>query len=1099
MTCASRTGSRRLLSTFAKWLSPGAIFVLVILILSFQSAQTQAITNLPGTTAVGASTTAVLVVTFQTAGTVAEFVPVTSGNTGGDFALGSGGSCTTSQQYAVGAQCTAAITFSPLYAGPRTGALVAKNSSGAVLGVGLVTGRATGSLAMFVPGTVETFAGQGDWIYTGDGGPATDSPIFTPRGVALDFQGNTFLADTGNNRVRRVDWQTGAMTTIAGTGSASYSGDGGPATAAEIDAPAGIALDGAGNLYFADELNNVIRRIDAASQVITTVAGTGRTRGYAGDGGPATSAQLNRPLGVSFDLRGNLLIADSGNHVIRVVDATSGTIRTLAGTGTAGYNGDNRSAASAQLNAPASTLALPNGTILVSDTNNNRIRRIDASGQITTIAGNGAAQFQGDGSSAMAASLKAPIGLAVDPAGNLYIADSGNNRIRLIAPDTQQISTIMGTDSEGFSGDDGPANLASMYSPYSLFFAQDGTLYVSDFFHMRIRGIVTNLLKLTYPTIRRGKVSAPKPATLVNRGNSPLTLSSFVFDMSALDSTTTSCNQTTPIATLQTCQLGVEFAPTVVGQDVIGTLRIPTNLPRITPTVRLDGEVLDVNPTSVAVVSSTNPSILGRAVTFTATVTSDDAGRTGNVTLTSDGASLCTVPLRSDGTISCTTSSLTLGSHAVVAQYAGDPQNAAATSGTLTQVVKQPTTLRLTSSSNPVTVTAPLTLTVVASSATGTPTGSVTFLDGTTTLGTAVLASGQASFTTSSLVPGTHNLSVQYGGDTSDAPGQSNVLAQQVQQASTTTMLGANNSSPLVGTPVSFTANVSSSNGPLPTGTVQFKDGSTVIGTAALNTTGTASVSTSSLTPGSHAIVAVYEGDVDDATSSSAPLALTVQQIGTSIAASASSNPLSAGATLHLSSQVSVAPGTAAQGPITGTVIFREGSTTYDTVPLDANQQAATDIRNLPVGTHLINVLYSGNTNYASSNTALNVIVNQTGASIGLSDASATTLAGGTATWTAAVSSNTGIPTGTVSFRDGTATLGSGTLDTHGVATFSTTSLAVGSHIVTAVYGGDANYTNATSAAVTHTVNRAVPALTLNGPASTTVNVTSDVTFSVAL
>lgn len=1099
MFSGPRIISPSLCNTFTKRRVPYTLVLLVALIVSIQQAWTQANYDISGTTAVGRSASAALVIKFQRSGTVNAFVPVTAGIVGGDFALAAGGSCVASQAYVAGAQCTMAITFTPSYPGLRSGAVLAKDSQGVVLGSGFVSGRGTGGLPSFVPGTVQTFAGQGDWIYTGDGGPAANSPIFTPRGMVLDFKGNMYLADTGNNRIRRVDARTGVITTVAGTGFTGYSGDSGPATAADIDAPAGMVIDGAGNLYFADERNNLIRRIDAVSQVITTVVGTPRTLGYAGDNGPATGALLDKPLGVAFDLQGNLLVSDSGNNAVRIVDAVSGTIRTLAGTGTPGYNGDNRPATSALLNAPAATLVLPDGTLLISDTGNNRVRRIDPSGKITTIAGNGAPQFQGDGSSATAASLKAPIGLAVDPAGNLYIADSGNNRIRLIAPGTQQISTVMGTDGESFHGDDGPANLASMYRPYSLFFSQNGILYVSDFFHMRIRGIATDQLKLTYSTIRRGKTSVPQRATLANLGNASLTLSDFVLDMSVVDSTITSCSQTAPLATLQTCQLGIQFAPTVTGQDVTGSLRLPSDVINITPAIRLNGEVLDVNPTSATVVSSKNPSILSDNLTFTATVTSDDTGRTGDVTITSDGAALCTAALRPDGTVSCSTVNLALGSHAIVAHYLGDPQNAAATSISLTQVVKQQPVLRLMSSSNPVTVYSPVTFTVVASAMTGTPSGNITFLDGTSTLGTAVLANGRAALTTASLTPGVHNISAQYGGDVSNAPGQTNVLTQEVQQAGTTTTLTVTDSTPPVGAAVTFTANVSIVSGRTPPGTVQFKDGSAVIGKALLTSSGSAAFSVSTLAPGTHTIVALYEGDVENSTSSSAPLAVTVQHLATNINATPSSNPLSAGATLHLSSTVAMASVATAQGPVTGTVTFREGSTTYDQVALDGLQQAGTDLRNLPVGTHVITLTYGGNNNYLGSYTTLTVVVNQTPSSISLSDASATTLAGGNATWTAAVSSSTGIPTGTVTFLDQSATLGSGTIDAHGVATFSSSSLSVGNHTITAVYGGDANYTSANSAPLTHTVKRATPVLTLSGPASPAVNVTSNVSFSLSL
>ena len=281
-------------------------------------------------------------------------------------------------------------------------------------------------------GTITTIAGTGSRGYNGDGGPAIQAQLNYPTGVAVDATGNLYIADSGNHRTRRVDAR-GVITTIAGTGSGGYSGDNGPAAQAQLARPEGMAIDRAGNLYIADFGNDRIRRVDARG-VITTIAGTGE-RGYSGDNGPAAQAQLAFPRGVTVDGVGNLYIAEYGNHRIRQVDAR-GIITTIAGIayhGLAGsYFGDGGPAIEAGLNFPQGVAVDGAGNVYIADTSNNRIRRVDARGGITTIAGIGDNGFSGDGGLAVQARIAEPFDVAVDGAGNLYIAEYGNRRIRVL-------------------------------------------------------------------------------------------------------------------------------------------------------------------------------------------------------------------------------------------------------------------------------------------------------------------------------------------------------------------------------------------------------------------------------------------------------------------------------------------------------------------------------------------------------------------------------------------------------------------------------------------------------------------------------------------
>jgi uncharacterized protein YjiK len=332
---------------------------------------------------------------------------------------------------------------------------------------------------------ITTVAGNGVSTYAGDGGPAINASISEPEGVAVDANGNIFIVDEDNNVIRKVN-TSGIISTFAGTGAIGYSGDGGDATLAKLNMPAGATMDQAGNLYIADTWNHVIRKVDLLGK-ISTVAGQGIS-GYGGDNGQATSAYLSLPEGIAVDNNGNLYISDSGNNRVRKVDAL-GVITTLAGTGMAGYGGDNGMANAALLNYPSGIVFdTASGNIYVADENNNRIRKIDGSGMITTFAGTGVAGFGGDGGAASAATLSAAEGVAVDTAGNIYISDSGNSRVRKVNT-SGIIQTYAGNGSAGFSGDGGPAIAAKLFTQKGLATDVSGNLYIAEYFNSRVRKV----------------------------------------------------------------------------------------------------------------------------------------------------------------------------------------------------------------------------------------------------------------------------------------------------------------------------------------------------------------------------------------------------------------------------------------------------------------------------------------------------------------------------------------------------------------------------------------------------------------------------------
>jgi trimeric autotransporter adhesin len=334
-------------------------------------------------------------------------------------------------------------------------------------------------------GVINTIAGTGTAGFGGDGGAAKSAQFNGPRGIALDASGTLYIADSLNGRVRAFSG-TGNVSTLAGNGGAASSGDGAAAVKAQLNFPRGVAVDGSGNLYIADTANNKVRVVSPQG-VISTVAGTG-SAGSGGDGGAAASAQLSSPLGVAVDAKGNLYIADTGNSRVRMV-STQGVISTVAGNGTAGLAGDGGQAASAQLNLPAAVAVDSSGALYIADYINNRVRMVSPAGVISTIAGNGIAGYTGDGGLGVNSGLSLPLGVAVDAAGNLYIADTGNNRIRLLSGGV--LSTVAGTGVPAYSDDSAPASASDLAAPSTVAVDSSGNLYLADATN-RVRVVTKN-------------------------------------------------------------------------------------------------------------------------------------------------------------------------------------------------------------------------------------------------------------------------------------------------------------------------------------------------------------------------------------------------------------------------------------------------------------------------------------------------------------------------------------------------------------------------------------------------------------------------------
>lgn len=345
---------------------------------------------------------------------------------------------------------------------------------------------------------ITTIAGSGTG---GDGGPATLAGLAGPEDIALDSQGNLYIAEA-NNDVRKVD-TAGIITTVAGNGTPTYTGDGGAAVSASLNYPAGLAVDAQDNLYIADFYNNVVRKVSVANGIITTVVGAyPGTPGYSGDNGPATLAQLLNPQGIKFDAQGNLYISDSSNHRVRKVDAGTSIITTVVGSGVSGYSGDNGPATLASLVSPEGLAFDAAGNLFIADDGAFVVRKVAAgSGIISTVAGSATPGYSGDNGPATLARFDNEMdGIAVGCGGNLYVADSTNNRVRMVSGAPGTITTIAGAGTAGYSNNT-PALSTQLNHPEALVFAHDtGDLYVANYLSGTVQRIVSYCTLTPTPT-----------------------------------------------------------------------------------------------------------------------------------------------------------------------------------------------------------------------------------------------------------------------------------------------------------------------------------------------------------------------------------------------------------------------------------------------------------------------------------------------------------------------------------------------------------------------------------------------------------------------
>jgi sugar lactone lactonase YvrE len=593
-------------------------------------------------------------------------------------------------------------------------------------------------------------------------------PLVLPSAIAFDSAGNLYFAETGNHLIRKVD-TSGSLTTIAGTGTQGFSGDTGPATSATLDSPQGLTLDQANNLYIADTHNHRIRRLNLTTGIITTIAGT--TPGFSGDGAQALSAQLNLPTALAIDASGSLYLADTGNHRIRRIDAATGLITTIAGTGTQGYSGDGAPALSAAIDSPTGIAIDAPGNLYLADTHNHRIRKITSTtGLITTIAGTGLLGFSGDSAPAAAANLALPHGLTADAAGNLYLADTANHRIRRIDATSGFITTVVGDGTQTFSGDNASPTAASLDSPTATSLSPASNLTLSDTGNQRIRQVESQPAGSTSTITTIAGLGSNTPALLTL--TAPSAIAYGTGQLTANLATSPATGSITFLATTTATTKALATAPLISNTANFSTTVLPAGAYTLTaiysgdqthPSTQSPSLALTITPQQLTATIASLSVLYGQSIPkISGTLTGILPQDAANLTASFTTTAIAGSPA-GPYPITPVLTGPPAGNYTIAAPSTALTITPAATVITLSNLIATGTT-GITGST--------VTLTVhVASTTTGTPTGSVTLLDGSSPLFTNPLSSsGDAVFLTSLLAQGSHTFTAVYDGSTNFTP-----------------------------------------------------------------------------------------------------------------------------------------------------------------------------------------------------------------------------------------------------------------------------------------------------------------------------------------
>ena len=864
-----------------------------------------------GSVAVGSSSTATLYLE-TTKPTTLNALTVTSPS--GDFTLGTQTGCTIngSTSNAMGLICTVPVTFKPKYVGQRTEPLSITDGS-SVVDTFTLSGVGTGPVAGFISPPIASIT-------------AATGVVKAPAGSAVDTDGNLYVADTGNNVVREIT-TAGVVSIVAGggtspatcTGSTDAFGDGCTATAATLNGPLGVAVDSLGDIYIADTGDNSIREVTGG--IINTIAGSTKgTAGSGGDGGAATSALLTKPAGLVADVYGDLYLADSGNNVVRKV--VGGVISTIAGgatTITAGSSciggtaidtiGDGCLATAAKLSNPSGLALDGSRNLYIADTGNDVIRKVTPSpgtgilsigtGIISLVAGNaGIGGYGGDGGAPTSALLNAPSGITIDAAGDLYIADTGNDVVRAIYG-SGLISTLAGTSGVAtYSGDGGGAASATLNAPASLSLGGADILYVVDTGNNAVRTLsftTSPTVPLAFPDTAINTTSNPLSTIVQNLGNTTLTFTGLTFPTYFAQQPTTvttgvncataaSSGYVNTLASGADCYIATDFKPTVIATQS-GNITVTDNTNNVatsSQSIPVSGKgvaALGVITASVPTVTYGSPS----SMTITVSGTGTYPTPTGTITYQVDSGATSVAETLTAGVYGpVSLGSLTAGNHTLVVTYSGDATYGRSTATFTFVVTGLGVTLGVTEAPTSPTwgtsVTATVTLTATA---TNTPlSAQVTYiLDAgtvpfplTVTNGTATIALGN------SLSVACHKLVVNYAGSTQYGAVSQTLNFCVTAAVTATTLSGPSTLYP--GNPATFTATVTSATGASTAGgTVLFEVGTVVICTSTVSSSGTATCTytfgTAPLSAyGNYAVTANYQASTDFLASSSASLAV---------------------------------------------------------------------------------------------------------------------------------------------------------------------------------------------------------------------------------
>jgi hypothetical protein len=912
--------------------------------------------------------------------------------------------------------------------------------------------------------------------------------------VAVDTSGNLYIADGDNNVVRKVTASTGIIATVAGTGIAGYSGDGGPATSAKLQHVVGVAVDSSGNLFIlCTNGQSVMRKVTASTGIITTVAGTG-VDGYNGDGIAATSAQLQGPTSMVVDQFGNIFIAETNGKRIRKVTASTGIISTVTGTGTAGYNGDGIPATSAQLNYPFGVAVDSSGNLYITENTGKRVRKVTAStGLISTIAGTGTASFTGDGGPATSATFSSPLNVALDSFGNIYITDNTDAVVRKVTVSTGIINTVVGNHVAGYLGDGGPATSAELKSPRNVALDNFGNMYISDFSNYRIRAVGQST-PMTISCTPGPPTYGPTSCTANVGGSSPTGTIEWEVNWNAVATDSLSGTYDS-ISNPAGCQIPHCTIGAVYSGDSY-------NFPGIASTTLT---ISKATP-ALSVTCSPNPITYGPQTTTCASSLSGGASPSGSIAWTINGGAWTTTGVNGSAT---GLNGLGSANYTIGVAYAGDANNNTASSSTVVTIGKRTPTVTTWPTASSITYgqglasstltggTASLDGTFAWSSpgtwpVAGTASYSVTFTPTDTTDYTTVVGSGSVTVSKAN-----RTASVSCSPNPTTYGNAQTVCIGTVSAGSGSMVFTYNGGT--AWTTVGISGGIAGTTGFGGAAAATYQVTVTAVGDANYNDGATATVNfviqkamptvtvwptTTSITYGQTLASSTLSGGTSTpagtfawTTPSTAPGAGTAAQSVTFTPTDTTDyNTVVGSASVAVSKATQTITFTAPPTPVNFGVLpvslaasgGASGNVVVFSVVSGPATIAGSTLTITGAGTVVVAANQAGNTNYsAASQVTQNVTVNKASPSVVLTSTVNPSTYGRSATFTATVPAGA---TGTVTFMNGATVLGSGSV-TSGTATLTTSALNASSYSITAVYSGDGNFISAASTALPFVVS----------------------------